>query len=133
MSYRSFKIISSVLGTRTCPEEVAKGSRKVPQPGTTLATSPSFEIKLTDSDKALLNKLDREHREKMSKPVQDDSSSMFIDAKEISNVSSEVGNENGREMCDVKAVPNPKSIQAVSFVCETCYKLPVRFFFVCIN
>lgn len=62
-----------------------------------------LEIKLTPSDKAILKKLDMEHREKMKA------------AKEVDkNRDGEERMEKLKEGVKVKAVPNPKSKQ---FVC----------------
>lgn len=77
----------------------------------------SFEIKLTDSDRALLQKLDREHREKMEieKKVEK------TDAKEKETKTNFVAVDNLEKKKDKKvfkitAVPNPKSKQTVSYI-----------------
>lgn len=63
--------------------------------------APEFKIKLTDSDKELLNKLDMEHRAKLTK--QEEREKAYKKELEKENV--------GKSK--VMAVPNPKSKQKV--------------------
>lgn len=68
-----------------------------------------FEIKLTDSDKALLKKLDMEHREKIEiMKKQDETSNIahVVDVKEEK--------KKEKKAPKIVAVPNPKSRQSVS-------------------
>lgn len=65
--------------------------------------SQEFEIKLTESDKELLRKLDMEHRAKMNKQVENQ------DVNAVEEI-----NERGELKPVPISIPNPKSKQNVS-------------------
>ncbi|XP_017783817.1 PREDICTED: aarF domain-containing protein kinase 4 [Nicrophorus vespilloides] len=73
------------------PTSSSKDSRETPNP---------FKIHLTDSDKELLKKLDREHREKM--------------AREFNKKNIVLEDELKKNKDEIVAVPNPKSQQSLS-------------------
>lgn len=82
------------------PIERTETLTKSPLPPTPQITKSDLEIKLTPSDKAILKKLDMEHREKLKAAKESDKA-----LKEESGKSSDAPK--------VKAVPNPKSKQFV--------------------
>lgn len=65
--------------------------------------SQEFEIKLTESDKELLRKLDMEHRAKMNKQVENQ------DVNAVEEI-----NKRGELKPVPISIPNPKSKQNVS-------------------
>ncbi|KAI4463118.1 abc1 family [Holotrichia oblita] len=73
--------------------------------------SKAFEIKLTDSDKALLKKLDMEHREKIeiSKKQDETNNIARVVAVEVKE-----DKKKEKKASKIVAVPNPKSRQSLS-------------------
>lgn len=62
-----------------------------------------FEIKLTPSDRELLKKLDKQHREKMAKDMNNENIKQFVDAQ----IREE---EENYPAGQPTVVPNPKSV-----------------------
>lgn len=77
---------------------------------TTGIKQSDLEIKLTPSDKAILKKLDMEHREKMKAAKEVDKTRGEEESKSIQDSAG----DKPKEAVKMKAVPNPKSKQ---FVC----------------
>ncbi|CAH1965303.1 unnamed protein product [Acanthoscelides obtectus] len=75
---------------------------------------PEFTIKLTDSDKALLRKLDMEHRARMTEKGRLQQEKDVKSEVEDTQVKSQQAEEENAQETKVSSIPNPKSKQKLS-------------------